>query len=237
MRVLYHLWLSPSSRKVRLMMAEKKLDFEMKIEKTWERRDEYLGLNPTGKVPVLVEDDGSVIADSTAICEYLDELHPEPPLIGRGAAARAETRRLVAWFDEKFRAEARRLVAWFDEKFRLEVSDNLIGEKVIKHFLGLGEPSVEAIRAGLANLKIHLDYISWLADSRNWLAGDELSLADLAAAAHLSALDYLGDVPWQNHVRAKEWYARLKSRPSFRPLLKDRIPGLTPPKHYANLDF
>ena len=222
MRMLYHLWLSPSSRKVRLMMAEKKLDFEMKIEKTWERRDEYLGLNPTGKVPVLVEDDGSVIADSTAICEYLDELHPEPPLIGRGAAARAETRRLVAWFDEKFRAE---------------VTDNLIGEKVIKQFLGLGEPSVEAIRAGLANLKIHLDYISWLADSRNWLGGDELSLADLAAAAHLSALDYLGDVPWEDHIRAKEWYARLKSRPSFRPLLKDRIPGLTPPRHYANLDF
>ncbi len=222
MRTLYHLWLSPSSLKVRLLMAEKKLDFEMKIEKTWERRDEFLGLNPTGNVPVLVEDDGSVIADSTVICEYLDELHPEPPLIGRGAATRAETRRLVAWFDKKFRTE---------------VTDNLIGEKVFKQFLGLGEPSVEAIRAGLANLKTHLDYISWLADSRNWLAGDELSLADLAAAAHLSALDYLGDVPWENHARAKEWYARLKSRPSFRPLLKDRIPGLTPPKHYANLDF
>ena len=222
MRTLYHLWLSPNSRKVRLMMAEKKLDFEMKIERTWERRDDYLAMNPTGKVPLLVEDDGSVIADSTVICEYLDELHPDPPLIGRRPAARAETRRLVAWFDEKFNAE---------------VSNNLIGEKIIKQFLGLGEPSVEAIRAGLANMKIHLDYISWLADTRNWLAGDELSLADLTAAAHLSALDYLGDVPWENHVRAKEWYARLKSRPSFRPLLKDRIPGLTPPKHYANLDF
>ena len=222
MRTLYHLWLSPNSRKVRLVMAEKKLDFEMKIERTWERRDEYLAMNPTGKVPLLVEDDGSVIADSTVICEYLDELHPDPPLIGRGAAARAETRRLVAWFDGKFSAE---------------VSDNLIGEKIIKQFLGLGEPSVEAIRAGLANLKTHLDYISWLADSRNWLAGDDLSLADLTAAAHLSALDYLGDVPWEDYVRAKEWYARLKSRPSFRPLLKDRIPGLAPPKHYANLDF
>ncbi len=222
MRTLYHLWLSPNSRKVRLMMAEKKLDFEMKIERTWERREDSRAMNPTGKVPLLVEDDGSVIADSTVICEYLDELHPDPPLIGRGAAARAETRRLVAWFDEKFSAE---------------VSDNLIGEKIIKQFLGLGEPSVAAIRAGLANLKIHLDYISWLADSRNWLAGDELSLADLTAAAHLSALDYLGDVPWENHIRAKEWYARLKSRPSFRPLLKDRIAGLAPPKHYANLDF
>ena len=222
MRTLYHLWLSPSSRKVRLMLAEKKLDFDMKIERTWERRDEFLSLNPTGKVPVLIDEDGSVIADSSVICEYLDERHPEPRLIGRGALARAETRRLVAWFDEKF---------------RVEVSDNLIGEKVIKKFLGLGEPSVEAIRAGLANLKTHLDYISWLADSRNWLAGDDLSLADLAAAAHLSAIDYLGDVPWEDFPRAKDWYVRIKSRPSFRPLLKDRIPGLTPPKHYANLDF
>ena len=222
MRTLYHLWLSPSSRKVRLMLAEKKLDFDMKIERTWERRDEFLSLNPTGKVPVLIDEDGSVIADSSVICEYLDELHPEPRLIGRGALERAETRRLAAWFDEKF---------------RVEVSDNLIGEKVIKKFLGLGEPSVEAIRAGLANLKTHLDYISWLADSRNWLAGDELSLADLAAAAHLSAIDYLGDVPWEDYPRAKDWYVRIKSRPSFRPLLKDRIPGLTPPKHYANLDF
>ena len=222
MRTLYHLWLSPSSRKVRLVLGEKKLDFEMEVEKTWERRDEFLSLNPTGKVPVLIEDDGIVIADSTAICEYLDELHPDPPLIGSSAPARAETRRLVAWFDEKF---------------RIEVTDNLIGEKVNKQFLGLGEPSVEAIRAGLTNLKSHLEYISWLADSRKWLAGDEMSLADLAAAAHLSAIDYLGDVPWEDFPRAKGWYVRLKSRPSFRPLLKDRIPGLAPPKHYANLDF
>jgi len=222
MQTLYHLWLSPNSRKVRLLMAEKKLDFEMKVERTWERRDEFLSLNPTGKVPVLVEDDGAALADSMAICEYLDELYPDPSLIGVGPAARAETRRLVAWFDEKFSAE---------------VTDNLVGEKVIKNFLGLGEPSVDAIRAGLANIHTHLDYISWLSDSRNWLAGDDLSLADLAAAAHLSALDYLGDVPWDDHVRAKEWYARLKSRPAFRPLLKDRIPGLAPAKHYANLDF
>ena len=222
MRTLYHLWLSPASRKVRLAFGEKRLEFAMKVEKTWERRPEFLAMNPTGEVPVLVEDDGAVIADSTAICEYLDEVHPEPPLIGHGPGVRAEVRRLVAWFDEKFRAE---------------VTDNLVGEKVLKRFLGLGEPSVEAIRAGLANIHTHLEYVAWLADSRNWLAGDALSLADLTAAAHLSALDYLGDVPWEDHGRAKDWYARLKSRPSFRPLLKDSIPGLSPPKHYANLDF
>jgi glutathione S-transferase len=220
--MVYHLWLSPASRKVRLTLGEKKLEFDLAVEKTWERRPEFLALNPTGKVPVMVEDDGAVYADSQSICEYLDESVAEPPLIGRQPAVRAEVRRLVAWFDEKF---------------RLEVTDNLVGEKVLKRFLGLGEPSVEAIRAGIANVHNHLEYVSWLADSRNWLAGDDLSLADLAAAAHLSCLDYLGDVPWEDHPRAKEWYAKLKSRPSFRPLLKDSIPGLPPPKHYTNLDF
>jgi len=222
MRMVYHLWLSPASRKVRLALGEKKLEFDLSVEKTWERRPEFLALNPTGKVPVMVEEDGAVYADSRAICEYLDECHPEPPLLGR---------------EPSVRAEVRRLVAWFDEKFRLEVTDNLVGEKVLKRFLGLGEPSVDAIRAGMANAHNHLEYVSWLADSRHWLAGDELSLADLAAAAHLSCLDYLGDVPWGDHPRAKEWYAKLKSRPSFRALLKDSIPGLPPPKHYTNLDF
>ncbi len=222
MRTLYHLWLDPASRKVRLALGEKKLDFQMKVENTWERRPEFLAMNPAGEVPVLIDDGVGVLADGAAICEYLDEAYPEPPLLGREPAARAEARRLVAWFDGKFAAE---------------VSDNLVGEKVMKRFLGLGEPSTEAIRAGIANIHTHLEYISWLADARNWLAGDELSLADLAAAAHLSSLDYLGDVPWDDHPRAKEWYARLKSRPSFRPLLKDSIPGLPPPKHYTNLDF
>ncbi len=222
MRTLYHLWLDPGSRKVRLALGEKKLDFQMKVENTWERRPEFLAMNPAGEVPVLIEDGVGALADGAAICEYLDEAYPEPPLLGRAPAARAEARRLVAWFDGKFAAE---------------VSDNLVGEKVMKRFLGLGEPSTEAIRAGLANIHTHLEYIAWLAESRNWLAGNDLSLADLAAAARLSAVDYLGDVPWEDHPGAKEWYARLKSRPSFRPLLKDTIPGLPPPRHYANLDF
>lgn len=222
MLTLHHLWLSPASRTVRLVLAEKRLDFGLVIEKVWERRPAFLAMNPAGEVPVLTDGDGLALAGARAICEYLDEVHPEPPLIGADPAARAETRRLVSWFDEKFARE---------------VSDNLVGEKVMKRFLGLGEPDTEAIRAGLANINTHLAYIGWLVERRNWLAGETLSLADLTAAAHLSAVDYLGNVPWDDHARAKEWYARLKSRPSFRPLLKDSIPGLAPPKHYADLDF
>ena len=222
MRLLYHLWLSPFSRKVRLVLGEKGLDVTLKVEKVWERRDAFLALNPTGEVPVLVEDDGMVLADSRAIAEYLDEVHPEPPLIGRSPTIRAETRRLTAWFDHKFHSE---------------VTDNLVNEKIMKRFLGLGEPNSAAIRAGNQNIHYHLDYIGYLTERRRWLAGDELTLADLTAAAHLSCVDYLGDVPWEDHPAAKDWYAKIKSRPSFRPLLGDHIPGAPPPKHYADLDF
>lgn len=222
MRTLYHLWLSPPCRKVRLVLGEKDLDFEMRVEKVWQRREEFLALNPAGEVPVLIEPEGLVLADSGAICEYLDEAYPERPMIGLDPPGRAETRRLVAWFELKFEHE---------------VSRNLLGEKLMKRFMGMGEPNSEAIRAGLHNIHPHLDYIAWLCERRKWLAGDDFGLADIAAAAHLSCIDYLDDVPWEEHEEAKEWYARIKSRPSFRPLLADHIPGLPPPKHYANLDF
>ena len=222
MRTLYHLWLSPRCRKVRIVLAEKNIEFAPRVEKVWERNKRFLALNPAGDVPVLVEPDGAVLAGSAAICEFLDEVHPEPGLIGRHPVARAEVRRLVAWFDRKFDAE---------------VTENLVGEKVMKRFLGLGQPSSGAIRAGLRNIHHHLDYIAYLVERRKWLAGDDLSLADIAAAAHLSAVDYLGDVPWDGHADAKDWYARMKARPSFRAILTDRIPGLAPPKHYDDLDF
>jgi glutathione S-transferase len=222
MRTLYHLWLSPYSRKVRVALKEKKLDFELKVEQVWERRPEFLALNPAGQVPVLVDEDRGIIADSQVICEYLEELHPEPALLGASV---------------KERAEVRRIAAWFDLKFNLEVTRNLVGEKMMKRMLGIGQPNSSAIRAGHQNIHYHLDYIGYLADRRNWLAGEAFSLADIAAGAQISAVDYIGDVPWDEHPRAREWYARLKSRPSFRPLLGDHIPGAPPPAHYADLDF
>jgi len=222
MRILYHLWLSPFSRKIRVVLKEKNLDFTPKVEKVWERRREFLALNPAGEVPVLIEPDGAVLADHTAIAEYLDEAHREKLLLGLNPLDRAEVRRLCAWFDVKMNHE---------------VTENLVGEKIMKRFLGCGQPSSAAIRAGHQNIVHHLDYIGYLTERRRWLAGDNFSLADIAAAAHLSVLDYLGDVPWENHEAAKEWYARIKSRPSFRPLLADHIPGAPPPEHYADLDF
>jgi glutathione S-transferase len=221
MRVLYHWLLSPASRKVRVVLAEKNLDFTMKAEKPWERRPEFLALNPAAEVPVLIDND-DVLAGTEAIVEYLDEMYREKMLIG---------------INPLDRAEVRRLVAWFDIKMNREVTENLVGEKMATRVGRGGQPNSQAIRAGHANLPHHLDYIGYLVDRRRWLAGEFFSVADITAAAHLSTLDYLGDVPWEQHELAREWYARIKSRPSFRAILGDHVPGISPPQHYADLDF
>jgi len=226
MRQLYHLPISPDCRKVRLVLAEKGLAFELVEERDWERRHEFLALNPAGEVPVMIEDEGEPICGATAISEYLEETSGEVPLLPQDARARAEVRRLVDWFDRKFAGE---------------VSDGLIFEKVTRRFLsaaeGGGAPEMPVVRAALHNLRYHLDYICYLMETRSWLAGEEMTLADLTAAAHLSCLDYVGDVPWSQYQGAKDWYVRIKSRPGFRQILADHIPGMPPPKLYANLDF
>jgi glutathione S-transferase len=222
MRFVYHLPLSPYCRKVRLVLAEKRLPFELRVEKAWERRPEYLELNPAASVPTLLEDNGLAVPDSGVICEYLEEAYPDTPLMGQTLGERVEVRRLVAWFDGKFAAD---------------VTRNLNEEKYIKRLAGRGQPDAAALRAGYANLRDHLHYLGWLAETRKWLAGSSISLADFAAASHLSVLDFAGDVDWTISEGAREWYARMKSRPSFRALLADRVPGMTPPAHYADLDF
>ena len=219
---LLHLPLDPFSRKIRIVLGEKKITASLAVEPIWERRHEFLSINPAGTVPVFIEDDGTTISTSQAIAEYLEETSKEPALIFGTALQRAEIRRLCNWFDVKFNTE---------------VTEYLLGEKIMKRFLGLGEPSSETIRAGYANIDTHLGYIEYLAEQRSWLAGEHFSLADITAASHLSCIDYLGDIAWEDYQQAKQWYARIKSRPSFRPLLQDLIPGTQPPAHYKNLDF
>lgn len=219
---LYHHPLSPASRTVRLMLAEKDIGFDAKLEKPWEGRAEFMAMSPGGEVPVFVADDGFTVTDGFAICDYLEEIHPETTLIGRTTECRARTRSLAQFFNRVFARD---------------VVDTLVVEKALKRMQGAGEPEAITIRQGYAALNEHMKYLNWLAEQNKWLAGDTLSLADLAAAAHLSIVDYLGDIPWDRFGEAKAWYARIKSRPSFRPLLADHIPGLPPPPHYANLDF
>ncbi|WP_282606237.1 glutathione S-transferase family protein [Pelagibius sp. Alg239-R121] len=222
MRYLFHLPLDPQCRKIRILLAEKRLDFDLKVEPIWERREGFLQLNPACEVPVLTETDGTAVVGGQVIAEYLEDAYDETPLLGSTPTERAETRRMVLWFDGKFHQE---------------VTANLVGQKLMKRLKGSGQPDSAAIRAGHANIHYHLEYISWLCDRRRWLAGDSLSLADIAAAAQLSCLDFMGDVPWDRHPDAKDWYARIKSRPSVRPILADQVLGTKPPKHYADPDF
>ncbi|CAI8434338.1 MAG: Glutathione S-transferase GstB [SAR116 cluster bacterium MED-G04] len=222
MRVLHHYWLSSGSRFCRLMLAEKKLDALQKLEHWWERDDGFLALNPAGTVPVVVEDDGTVLAGVWSIAEYFEDTMPETSLLPGTPAQRAE---------------ARRLVDWFQGKVEREVVTPLVREKFFRRVTGDGVPSSTVIRTALSNLQAHLEYINYLAERRKWLAGSKMSLADLHAAASLSVVDFMGDIHWEDYPEAKSWYSRVKSRPSFRSLLADTVTGLTPPKHYTNLDF
>ena len=223
MRTLYHHPLCPFSRKVRLVLAEKKLEFDLVQESPWEERAEFMQISPAGEVPVLTQDGAEPLADAIAISEYLDELHREPPLLPA---------------DPVERAEVRRLVGWFDAKFNREVTVPLVGEKVIKRLSqARSEPDSRLIRGGFSAIHRHLDTIAWLTERRTWLAGAHFSLADITAAAHISCIDYLGDVPWEGHLGAKDWYVRVKSRPAFRTLLTDHLANFPPSRHYADLDF
>ncbi len=223
MHRLYHLPLSPYCRKVRLALAEKRVEVELVEERPWERRLDFLRLNPAGKVPVLITDRGRTLAGSGAILEFLEETIPEPPLLPTDPFARAEVRRVIDWFDDKFARE---------------VTDNLLFERVTKRLARAGYPDGACLKAGSRNIRVHLDYATFLLEGHNWLAGPKMTAADLAAAAHLSCLDYLGDVPWAEYPAVRDWYAVMKSRPSFRGPLADHLPGFPrPPAHYADLDF
>ncbi len=222
MITLYHSPLVPSCRKVRLMLREKGIEHTLVNEDFWTRRIDFFAMNPAGEVPVLVTEKNQTICGSYAICEYLDEQYPQIQFFGNTPAERAEVRRLVEWFDVKFDREVSQLVLF---------------EKVFKRLLGYGDPASDAIRAGKRNIVYHLDYISYLLSTRNWLAGEYLTLADIAAAAQLSCLDYLGDVPWEDYPAVKEWYALIKCRPAFRELLEERAQGFKPPLHYTDPDF
>jgi len=218
---LYHSPLSPFCRKVRLTMAEKKLEVELVEERYWEQSPEFMRRNPAGKVPVL-RIGTLTLSESQAICEYLEETIPTPPLMPKDAEKRFEVRRLCAWFDDKFQAE---------------VTLKLVYERVNKKLMSQGYPDSKNVKDGSVAIKYHLDYMGWLLEQRRWLAGDVMTLADFTAAAHLSALDYNSDVDWNRNAAVKDWYAKIKSRPSFRTLLADNVPGFPPSQHYADLDF
>jgi glutathione S-transferase len=231
MHKLTHFRLCPFSRAIRIALGELDMEVELIEERPWEWRPEFLSLNPAGELPVLQLEDGPTLCGAYAISEYLGEAPT-------GDADAEAARRLFPGNPEQ-RAEVRRLVDWFNGKLNREVTQELLNEKVYARLIPGGHPTpdTDVLRAIRTNLRYHMSYIGHLAERRSWLAGEDLSFADLAAAAHLSSIDYLGEVPWEEFEVAKVWYARLKSRRAFRSILGDRFPGAIPPAYYADLDF
>ena len=225
--LLYQAMLDPASRFIRLCLGESGVRFDAVTENVEERRPDFLRLNPAGHVPVLLYG-GLPIVGQMAIAEFLDDV----------LGSELGSHRLMP-AEAASRAEVRRLVEWFTIKFHDEVSHLILHEKLAKRSRkgGNSSPDMGLIRAARANIRQHLKYIGFLMNTRSFLAGDWLSIADLVAAAHLSSVDYFGDVPWDEDANAKTWYARMKSRPSFRPLLSEELPGLPPAAHYPDLDF
>jgi glutathione S-transferase len=220
---LYQFPLCPFSRKVRLLLGEKAVAYNLVTEFPWEERDEYFDINPTGMTPALTDPEkGIKIADSRAICEYIDETVEAAPMMNGPSL---------------YRAEIRRLVAWFDERFFIDVTAPLMQERLRKRVIYRSPPDATVLREAMRAANAHLDYIDYLIDTRSWLAGATMSMADLAAAAQISVADYLGGIDWQGHEQTRAWYAMFKSRPSFRPLLSERMGNIPPPSYYEKVDF
>lgn len=219
---VHHYSLCPFSRKLRIILKEKGINFELFYEPYWERRKSFLRLTPAGETPVVVVDNKLTLWGNNSITEYLEEVYTQKRLLPTDLNARAKVRKVTEWFDIKFHQEVTRYI---------------LNEKVIKTISCKGYPNSQAIQAAKTNINYHLDYIAHLRKHNMYLAGEEATIADFAAAAQLSVLDYVGDVPWGYNKSAKEWYALIKSRPSFKAILNDRIPNFSPPSHYQDPDF
>jgi len=230
MLTLFHHPFCPHSRFIRFALGEHGLEARLVEERVWERRQDFLILNPAANLPVLVAEGVPAVPGPGVICEFLDEAYGED--LGE--------RRLMPTPPSE-RIEVRRLLAWFNDKFHAEASSPMAMEYVYKRFMpvsaGGGAPDTEILRAARINVRHHLAYIGWLAATRDWLAGPRMTYADLAAAAHVSVIDYLGHVPWAENEAAKAWYARVKSRPAFRPILSDWLAGVPASPTYMDLDF
>lgn len=221
MVLLVHSSILPQCRKIRVLMAEKKILFVLKEENPWSLSKDIMKVNPAGELPVFIYD-GNIIAGNYAISEFLEETYTQNRLING---------------NNKQRAEVRRLIDWFDNKFQREVFQYIVGEKVYKRFSLHKPPEAKRVQTGANNLRFHMEYIDWIVERNGYLTENGFSMADISAAAQLSVLDYLGDVPWENYTNAKLWYSKVKSRQSFKEILNDRIKGIYPSNHYTNLDF
>ncbi|AKR57970.1 glutathione S-transferase [Youhaiella tibetensis] len=223
-RLLHHP-LDPSARLARLMLAEYGVPVDLEEIKPWLRQPEFLEINPAATVPILLDNAEPPVVGPLAVILNIEERFAPTSVAGLVPALSAE------------RAEMWRMFEWVLGKLNDEVTRYVLEEKIVKRDRQGGTPDPAVLRIAKANLTEHMHYFTWLCATRSWLAGDNMTLADFALAAHLSTLDYLGDIDWEKAGETRDWYSRIKSRPAFRTLLNDRVVGMPPHRGYADLDF
>ena len=222
MHTLYHYYLCPSSRFIRLVLEEYKLEYSLQLENYWKPQKEFLLLNPAGHLPVLINIDNYALIGANVCMEYFNNLQLKPNLMNNS-------------YQEQ--AEIRRICHWFEVVFKKEVLDPLIHEKVYSRIVDNINPNSNNIRSALQNLNFHIRYFDYLLKYKDWIVGDNLTYSDLIASANFSIMDYIGLLDLRNYKHIKEWYLKVKSRPSFKTLLKDQIVGLNPHNDYKNIDM
>ncbi|WP_193337596.1 glutathione S-transferase family protein [Devosia beringensis] len=222
---LLHHPLDPASRLIRLMCAEYGVPLDMEEIKPWLRTAELLEINPAATLPILIDDNDQPIVGLLANIHLIEDLYTPSVVTG------------LIPPDPITRAEMWRLIEWVTSKLNDEVTRYVLEEKIVKRDHKGATPDPAVLRVAKANLNEHMLYFNWLFANRSWLTGDDLTLADFALAAHLSTLDYLGDIDWGKAGETRDWYSRIKSRPAFRTLLNDRVLAMPPHKGYADLDF
>ena len=220
MYTLHHYFLCPASRFIRLVLEEKKIKFNLQIEDYWDPQQSFLLMNPAGYFPILKSENGSPIVGPSVIMEYLEESYEKNSL-----------------FNKKFNSEIRRLVFWFENIFKQDIIFPILNEKIYKRFNENKNPDSNVLRKSIENLKFHLNYFNIMVGENDWLVGDKISYADIFFAANMSVLDYIDELNFQGFNEIKEVYYKVKSRPSFKKILIDRIVGINPGKNYKNFDY
>ena len=221
MHILYHHQLCPLSRQIRIFLQELNIKYTLACEDYWLRRPEFIQKNQACTVPVL-EIDNMTIVGCYSIVEYLNDTYDNFYFMPKDVISKVKIREYISWFNDKF--------------YR-EVSKVLMDEKMIRLLMRVGEPRSNFIRAAKANLLHHFHFMNSKLESQSYLISEKITCADITAAAHISVIDYFGEINWDGWETIKQWYSIIKSRPSFQTILLDRIAGFNPPPHYSNLDF
>lgn len=236
---LYHHGSSVCAAKVRMVLAEKGLEWKghyLDILVGDQFDPEYLKLNPKGVVPTLVDGD-DVIRESTLICEYLDEKFPDTPLKPVSPAGKVRMRYWTKFLDEylhpmcavitftsSHRHTIKRLGPEAVEEFLAKTPDPDWGRRK-REWLELGFDGPEVVKAVKTFDKMLKDMEAALTDS-DWLAGDAFSLADIGMIPYVNRLEMLNMLaPWPpERPRVMDWFERMKARPSFDPAIDKYLP-------------